>query len=239
MIRSNHPGIHQKVAYKSFMGFCVLLLLIFPATAHTLTGSAAYPDHIFKCQRSIIWGNFSGGVISDVWLKLTRATDGAQEVYLMTSAGAGKYNYSYGNSNLTTWGNKSISYIVKDGGVNSTNTSSAYVFVYSDDCTGSNMTNMSLGIGNYTNRLNTMGFIEWFAVPYTEYWGDAFYFLLIVIAVSMVYMKNQNIAQPILIAFIGLALLAGSLLIPAEYRQYAMLLMGLGLAAIFWKVFKS
>lgn len=192
-------------------------------------------------KASTIPANFSDyASIRSFWLKLTTKHSGAIEEYNMTNSGSGRYDYVYGNNNQTAWGNKSVSFIVNEGGVNYTNTSTSYVFVYSDDCIGTNFSNISIGIGNYTNRLQTgTGFLEWFVTPYTEYWGSSFYIIILFVVIGMIYIKNQDVSQPILMGFIGLAALASSILIPESMRNYIMLIMGVALAAIFWKVFKS
>ena len=217
----------------------VLAALLGPTSAYTLDSVSVSPDHIFKCQPGTIYGNLSEEVDA-VYLKLTVKHDLSVETHTMTHQGGGVYKYVYGNDNTTTWGNKTVSFIVTDAAVNYTNSTDYFIFVYSDDCVGTGISNISIGIGNYTNRLQQDGqFLQFFVQPYLDYWGSAFYLIVLFIMISVIYIKNQDISQPILMGFISLAALAASGLMPLEYRNVLMMLMAAALAGIFWKVFKS
>ncbi len=205
--------------------------------------SSVYPHQIFKCQSAKIYANFSITDLDGVIMNLTQRYKSGTESVEMVDLGEGTWYYEYGNDNITTSGNKTITfretkddYYYLSGGSN-------FIFVYPDACTGTDLgswRNISLGTGNYTSKLQTEGSIlTWLMIPWLEYWGYIIYLIIIFLITGIIYMKNQSIAQPFLIGFISLALLASSTLIPSEWKNYIMLLMSVVMAALVWKVFKG
>jgi hypothetical protein len=132
---------------------------------------------------------------------------------------------------------------VSEGVVTSTNITNTTIIVYSDRCQGTNIQgyqNISIGLGNYTSKLWNSNFnLADFAIrPWIEYWGYAFYILVMFFVCITIYMKNQHIALPILVAFIWLGALATTVYVPPEFKNYIVLILGTALGAIFWKIFK-
>lgn len=216
--------------------------------AATLDSFNTTPHKIFKCQASIISANYSGsGSIVSVDALINTSRIGLSETLTLTNNSNGNYSGSYGNDNTIQWGNKTVSFLVTTAGGTYINSSTAYVFVYSDVCTGTNIQsykNVSLrsgGFGNYTRPLFTgeKNLLEFAIQPFLDYWGAAIYLLMMFTICGVIYIKNQSVIQPLMIAFITVAVLVSSNLIPAPYKNYILIFMGVALTAVFWRVFKS
>ena len=228
----------------------VAIILIMNAGATTLDSSGSSPHKIFKCQPSVITANFTG-YTGDVRVNLTHTNNMfPKESFVMVNLGSGQYAYTYGNDNTTTWGNKSLSfYRVSDI---AENLSSSYVFVYSDDCTGSNIlgyqntTYRQTGFGNNTRLLFTgqENLLQFSVHPFLTYFGESIYLLFLFVLCMVLYVKNQSVMTPIIMGFIGIATLVSTGLISqgnfgGEFKIYILLFISLATAAIFWKLFKS
>lgn len=221
------------------------------AQAYDFIGSNLTDDEIYKCQASTIYGNFSGAITSvDVKVNNTRlimiqgVSTQVNESYTMTDNGGGHYSYEYGNDPTINWGLKEITFEVTVGANKYYNKTNLSLLVYRDDCTGANIAgyqNISRGFGNYTNRFYTgeVDFLGFALYPWLEYWGYFFYVILIFWIASLTYMKNRQIIQPIIILCISLGALVTTTWLPDDYRQTIILLLGVSLAGIFYKVFKT
>ena len=236
----------------------IIIALTMMGSAETLISSGIstpsysfVPNKIFKCQVTTITANYTTteGDISKVDLVLTPSNSFPTEEYLMVNLGSGHWAYTYGNNNLTTWGNKSISF-----NVTSTlpighyvNTTNLYLFIYSDQCTGSNIQgyqNVSYaqtGFGNRTRLLFTgqQNIIQFSTQPYLDYFRLSIYLLMLFSFCAIVYIKNQSVMQPIMLAFLGVAAFVNQLYIPMQFKIYILLIISIATVAIFWRLFKS
>jgi hypothetical protein len=228
------------------------VILINPASAYTLDSSSVKPTAILKCQPVSITANFTGAITSvDVFINNTQQVmtlggyiQSSNEQFTMTDNGGGNWSYTYGNNANIIWGNKSITFEVTVGAVVTKETTNNYVMVYSDTCTGTGMSsyqNLSLGFGNYTNKFfnGEATLIDFALNPWIEYLGYVFYIFVIFWISLIVYMKNQNIVQPLIILFTSLGALVTTTWLPPEYKPYIIMIMALGLGGMFYKVFKS
>ncbi len=152
--------------------------------------------------------------------------------------------YYYGNDPDMLWGNKTIAF--KADTNTEINTTTARIFVYSDECTGTDIqsyrnTSFRGTFGNYTRPLfaGTQNMLEFAQQPFLTKIGSVIYVLIMFLICVVIYVKNQSVMQPIIIVFITAASLMGSNLIPDQYRIYALLLTAVATAAIFWRLGKS
>jgi len=241
--------------YLNNFWMAVILILIIAmwipgAYAYTLDSSAAIPSKIFKCQPSTIYANFSdfAGITAvnvTIGNNLAVMVNGSSltphEDYAMSNAGGGQWTYVYGNNASIIWGNKSIVFNVSTGATWATNTTSSYVFVYSDFCTGTGITNVSINGGNYTNRLarDDANFLSWMVQPFVDYWGMVFYVMCVFAIVMAMYIKNQHVGAPLLTGTLLLGLLAAYNKLPDEWKVWMAVIMAAAIVAILWKVFKK
>ncbi len=216
------------------------------AQAATLQTSSTFPQKIFKCQESTISVTYINTADIVSVNALVNERDGTQISYAMQNMSGGIWNYSYGNDNTTKWGNKTIYFQVITASGSYINQTSTFIFVYSDDCIGSNIqswknTSTRSGFGNYTTPLFTgdKNVLEVAQQPYLDYFGYAIYVLIAFSMMSILYLKTQSVAQPLLMGFLMVAVLVGSNLIQTQYKTYILLLMAVAMATIFWKLFKS
>lgn len=230
------------------IGLFLIILGTALSNAATLDSFNTSPHKIFKCQASTVTANYSNTAdIVSVDALINTSRTGLTETLALSDGGSGHYSGSYGNDNTTAWGNKTVAFRVNTAGAPYINSSTAYIFVYSDDCTGTNIQgykNVTLrtgGFGNYTRPLFTgeRNLLEFAVQPFLDYWGAAIYLLMMFTICGVIYIKNQSVMQPITIAFITVAVLVSSSLIPAPYKNYVLLFMGVALTAVFWRVFKS
>lgn len=208
--------------------------------------SGTVPDHIFKCQPSVISVNYTNiaDIVSVNALVIER--DGSQVSYSMQNMNGGLFQYTYGNDNTTKWGNKTINFQIMTANSSYINLSNprTFVFVYSDECTGTGITswrNTNTGLGNYTKPLFTgsQNIIQVAQQPYLNYWGYSIYILMMFGFMSILYLKGQSVSQPLLLGFLMIAALVSTGLVPSVYRMYILFFMAAAMAAIFWRLFKS
>lgn len=233
------------------ISFIIALFLLPAVQGYTLDSSSVNPTGIFKCQPAVITANVTGTVTNiDVMINNTvkvmiRGTlIDSKEKYTMTDLGAGHWRYAYGNDPAIIWGNKTIEFEVTEGGLKYVNDTGLHVLVYSDECTGVDIQgyqNISTGLGNYTSKFFTgeADIVAFALNPWIEYWGYVFYIIVVFWIALIVYMKNQLIIQPILIIFICLGALASTTWLPPEIKNYVIMILGLGLGGMFYKVFKT
>jgi len=225
----------------------ILIFIVGAASAvpPSVSSVTVNPHKIFKCQASTITATFNDFAdITQVNLSLETLTTGRDETYNMTNTGGGIFTYTYGNDNKTVWGNKTIFFDVKYTPASQvTLAGDNYVFVYSDNCVGSNIqgsTNISIGLGHYTSQLRTSSdFLSWLLVPYIDYFGYSFFIFVMIFMMAIIYNKNQKISQIIIIGVITLITLAASGFIPDQFKVWSLMAIGAIIAAAAWKTFKS
>ena len=210
----------------------------------TLLSLTVVPHKILKCQASTITAEFGNTAnMTGVNLSLETVKTGLDEEYPMSNIGGDTYQYVYGNDNTTVWGNKSIYFDVIDINGILTLPGNDYVFVYSDNCIGTNLSgasNISIGLGTYTSSLQTNNdFFQWVMSPYIAYWGYAFYVIVMFSILVIIYNKNQKMNQVILIAVISLIMLGASGVIPEQFRSWVQLALIITMGVGYWKVFKT
>ena len=233
---------------KIMMGLFILIAGIQSVHAAVLDSYSVSPAKIFKCQNTVILANYSSYADINTLTARLLERDGSYTIVSMTALGSGNYSGNYGNDNTAKWGNKSITFRVTKADTSTyDNSTNAYIFIYSDPCTGTNIqgyqntTYRTSGFGNYTRPLFTgeKNLVEFSLAPYLDYWGFMIYLIILTSICFIIYIKNQSVMQPIIIAFIGIAGLVSSGVMPAEYKNYIMLFMAAAMAAIFWRLFKS
>jgi hypothetical protein len=164
--------------------------------------------------------------------------------YAMTNAGGGLFVYYYGNDPGMLWGNKTIAF---KADTNPTiNTTGDHIFVYSDECTGTDIqsyhnTSFRGSFGNYTGALfsGTQNILEFARAPFLAKIGNIIYIMIMFLICVVIYIKTQSVMSPLIITFVTAASLVGSGLIPDEFRNYMLLLTAAATAAIFWRLGKS
>ncbi len=231
----------------------------------TLTSLSATPNKIFKCQPSAISATFSGTSITSAYAIFTsekpvspmvvgsgeiRPTVESTKVIL--SSDGTYWNGTFGNNENLLWGNRIISFEVTNASGTDIVGSGGAIFVYSDKCTGTGVTNyMQVGntMGRYTKMLYNgnftffgngsfeTSFIGWAIYPWIEYWGDIFYLLVVFIICTTIYLKTQNVTQPLVIAILLLLVLASTSVIDEVYRKWILVILALGIAALYYRVF--
>lgn len=238
--------------YRLFLAGLIIVIggLTTGALGASLDSHGVSPGKIFKCQTTNISANFTGAVgavtvyvnISGVMVNGTAQSE--INSYAMINAGGGLWVYYYGNDPAMLWGNKSISFKADTNTV--TNDTQDHVFVYSDECTGTDIqsyrnTSLRGNFGNYTRALfdGSQNVLDFAQQPFLNKIGSVIYVLIMFLICVVIYIKNQSVMQPIIIVFITAASLMGSNLIPDQYRIYALLLTAVATAAIFWRLGKS
>jgi len=149
------------------------------------------------------------------------------------------------------WGTRTVSYQV-DTGVITTYTSGTEIFVYGDRCTGTGATNYTqigtTSMGKFTKMLyqgqfDFLGtsletsFIGFAIFPWIEVWGYLFYLLVVFTVVTTIYLKTQNVTQPIAVGVFLLLIFASSAVIDAVYRQWVIFFLALGITALYYRIF--
>jgi len=230
--------------------FLITFVLVYNVNAYTLDSSSAIPGKIYKCQPSTVYANFSDftgitGVSVLIDNKFPAMINGTslmpREVYAMSTTGGGQWTYVYGNNASIVWGNKSIRFNVSTAGGSVVESTGSSVFVYSDDCVGTGITNVSVGAGNYTSRLqlDDANLLTWMIRPFVDYWGQIFYILCVLAIVMTIYIKSQHVGSPLLVGTGLLALLGAYQLLPADWKIWIMVIMAAAIVTILWKVFKK
>lgn len=226
-----------------------MVLSIQNVSALTLDSASANPYRAFACQPITIYGNFSGPIPDSVYANI----DIEQTIYehgvLITQShnvtlanSGGIWSGTWGNDQNIHWGRRGITYNTYEGGVLTQFSATNVVFIMNSDCTGTGKTNYSLnpppGIGNYTKKLyQGMPFLDWAVYPWLAQWGYLFYvFMMFTICLS-IYMKTENIGSPLLAALLMLLIVATTGVIPLEYRNTVVMIIGVALGAIYMKFF--
>lgn len=239
---------------KIFLILLILILTIGNSSAALLTSSAT-PSSIFKCGSSTISATFSDVGITGVNATLTstqavqpmipgsgRIVPEMQSTHVNLTNNSNTWAGIFGNDATLLWGTRSITYEVLNGGTN-IYPSSTTVFIYSDTCVGTNKTNYTQIItpmGNYTRILITnpnMDLITWSLYPWVQYWGFLFYFLVMGTVCSVIYLKTQNITQPLIVGIVLLLVVVGTQVIPETWRNGVIFVIALVLAVIYYRVF--
>jgi len=249
--------IGNKMIALIIISFIISLLVIQNVDAYSLTSSGASPDKIFKCQTTTIFANFSDfAAITSVSVTLTNQR--IQEhgiVYsnvttlAMTDAGSGTWTASFGGNPNMLRGRRTMSFSVSAGATTTVGSAST-VLVYSDTCTGTvtGYTGISSGLGRYTNMIYSGQFsflgtsletsiVGWALFPWVEVWGYLFYVLLVFTVCTTVYLKTQNITQPLVIGIFLLLIFSATTVVEPAYRQWVVFIIGLCLAALYYKIF--
>ena len=236
--------------YKLLVGSIIVLGLTAGAMGASLDSHGVNPQKIFKCQSTNISANFTGAVnavtvyvnVSGIMVNGTAQSENNN--YAMINIGGGTWVYYYGNDPAMLWGNKSISF--KADTNPTANDTQDHIFVYSDECTGTDIqsyrnTSFRGAFGNYTRPLfaGSQNMLEFAQQPFLNKIGSVIYVLIMFLICVVIYIKNQSVMQPIIIVFITAASLIGSDLIPDQYRIYALLLTAVATSAIFWRLGKS
>lgn len=227
------------------------IMMINPSSAALLTSSAT-PSSIFKCQPSIVAATFNdGGVVSvNALLTSTKAVapmiPGSGRVIPETETtnitlawNGTNWVGIFGDNSALLRGERSVSYLVN--GVTSY-PSSTTVFVYSDKCTGTSVTNYTQIItpmGNYTALLirSDINLLTFSLYPYIQYWGYLFYFLVMATVVGVIYLKTQNITQPLTVGLLLLLVVAGTTVMPPSWRNGVIFIIALLITIIYYRLF--
>jgi hypothetical protein len=232
----------------------ILLAISSTVSATNVVSTNVTPSKIFKCQPTTLVVEFDDDAITT--LTATFQGQGIIErgiyIFPIDSIGMNKiyanvWQGTYGNDATLTWGLKTIIYtdnadVTYPGGT---------VFVYSDMCVGTDITNytgISSGLGRYTSMIYggkftffgtsiETSFIGWAIYPFLEYWGYLFYLIVVFMVCSTIYLKTQNVTQPLVIAVILLLVLASSAVIEPVYRKWIVVILALGIGVLYYRVF--
>jgi hypothetical protein len=240
--------LNQKVISLLLIG--ILILILSPSNTQAINNSSISPQKIFKCQETAIIVNLSGYTVHYVYVNVNisgimknGSAQSESNSYNMTNLTDGTYIYYYGNDQNMLWGNKSVTFTPD---TMPTIDYGDHIFVYSDECTGTNIqgyrnTTFRGSFGNYTGALFTgeQNVLEFAQQPFLGHIGSVIYVLIMMTICIIIYMKTQSVMTPVIIAFITAASLVGSNLIPPEFRLYALLITAAATAAIFWRLGKS
>jgi len=247
-------GLYQQIPdiYKLFLaGMIIILGLSGIAWGASLDSHGVETAKIFKCQSSNISANFTGAVGAvTVYINISgiMVNGSMREEYnsfAMINPGGGLWVYYYGNDPTMLWGNKSIAF--KADTNPEANLTDDHIFVYSDECTGTdilsyrNVSYRTSGFGNYTRLLFTgqQNLLEFAQQPFLNKIGYVLYLLIMFTVCVVIYIKHQSVMAPLQITFITGATLAASNLIPDQYKLYMLLMAAAATAAIFWRLGKS
>jgi len=248
-IKATYKNIPE--IYKLFFwGLILTLMMVLNANGATLINTNISPQKIFKCQSTEISVNYSGAVnyvtlyVNITGIMVNGSMQEEHNNYNMTNATGGQFIYYYGNDPAMLWGNKTISFKADTNpGENTTN---EHIFVYSDECSGTDIidyrnTTFRGSFGNYTGAIfrgekNILTFAE---QPYLLNIGSIIYLFVMFIICVVIYIKSQTVIQPLIIVFITAISLVGADLFPPQYRIYALLITAAATAAVFWRLGKS
>jgi hypothetical protein len=240
----------------------LLGLFVSPTNAAILTSSAT-PSSIFKCGASTISATFDNVGVSAVDAYLIsdkavvpmvvgsgRTLPETQNTTVALAWNGTNWVGNFGNDSTLLWGTRSISYGVTNGGYH-VYPSVTDVFVYSDACTGTGIKSyqqMPTGLGRYTKNLFNgkfsfigtsldTSFVGWAIYPYVELFGYVFYLLVTFTVVTVIYLKTQNITQPLTVGVFLMLIFAPLTYIDTVYQQWIIFFIALGLAAIYFRIF--
>jgi hypothetical protein len=247
--------INARVLMLILFSVVIVLLLINNSSATLLTSSAT-PTSIFKCGASTITSTVSDTGITSFNATLSslrpvqpmmpgsgRTGFETQSTIINMTNISGVWTGTFGNDATLLWGTRSITYNVTNTTGSHVYSSSTTLFVYSDACVGTNKQNYTqinpTGMGNYTSRLWTsdMNLLTFALYPWIQYWGYLFYLLVIGTIVSVLYLKTQNIVQPLVIGLLLLLLAAGTTIVPPTWRNGIVFLIALMLTVIYYRLF--
>jgi len=235
------------------MKYIIIILLISmnSASAITYSNGSVSDSPIFKCQPTTIYANFSvySGITS-VYTQLSNKPPrpmiyGVQqygvEELLMTNAGTGHYYLNYANDPDTINGNKNIVFKVYDGASNTTISTSLELIVAPDTCVGTvtNYTQISSGLGRYTNMLYTDPNINlgtWVLYPYVEMFGFAFYVIIILVVTGVIYIGSRTITTPAVAALFLLLGFASAVTLPTSWILYVLFVFMIAFAVIAYRL---
>jgi len=236
----------------------LLGLLAIPVSAYTLDSSGAHPDKIFKCQLATVIANFSdyGSITSVTAIFINeRIMSQGLSVYntssiAMTDSGSGVWSTTFGGNPTMYWGERTILLSVNDGSAIATNKT---ILVYSDtftECSGTitSYQNVNSGLGKYNSMLYDgtftffgtsleTSFIGWTLYPWVEVWGYVFYVLVIFAICSTIYLKTQNIVQPLVIGVFLLLVFVPMSVVDEIYRQWIIFIVALAITALYYRIF--
>ncbi len=246
--------VHKMKLKYIFLFFVCLIFMIQSVSATTLSSSVLSNENMFKCQATTITATFSDDIITNLSAtfygqqimekgRLLRPKD----TISMSKISPNVWQGTYGNDASLKWGEKNIVYTDNSNNIYS----GGSVFVYGDTCTGTDVTKytqVSSGMGRYTRLLYQENFsffgtsmetslIGWAIYPWIEVIGYVLYILVIFIICSTVYLKTQNVTQPLIIAVLMFLVLASTAVIPNEYRKWILVILALGIAALYYRVF--
>lgn len=229
--------------------------IYFDTPTTDLLSSSVNPTKIFKCQLATISASFNDfGGITAVYANLVsekavqpmvpgsgRTRPETQSTNITMSYNGSYWVGTFGNDNTLLWGNRHITYNVIYGTIFEISSPSS-IFVHSDKCTGTGVTsyqNLTHGIGTYTNMIaNTdIDIISWALYPWVQYWGYLFYVLILFTICSVVYLKTENVTQVLLIGLALLLLGSTTIFIPPEWQNWVIMLIGLAMAGVYYKIF--
>lgn len=239
---------------KIILPMLLLGLLVCPASAVLLT-SSINPTHILKCGESTISATFSDAGITTVDAILTsvkpvqpmvpgsgRVTSETETTIVSLTDNGTHWVGTFGNDNTLLWGERTLSFNVTNASESYLYGSSERIFVYSDTCTGTGLTNYTQNtptlMGNYTKKLwQGMDPVTWILYPWLQVWGYLFYVLVTFTIVATIYLKTQNVTQPLVIGIFLLLIFASTSVVDVTYRQWVIFIIGLALSALYYKVF--
>jgi len=249
--------IGNRIIALIIISFIVSLIVIQHVDAYSLTSSGANPNKIFKCQTTTISANFSDfAAITAVSVTLINEpvrVNGILQYNVttlsMTDAGSGTWTVSFGGNPNMLRGRRTMSFSVTAGATTSVGSAST-VLVYSDTCTGTvtSYTGVSSGLGRYTNMIYSGQFsflgtsletsiVGWALFPWVEVWGYLFYVLVVFTVCTTVYLKTQNITQPLVIGIFLLLIFSATAVVEPVYRQWVVFIIALCLTALYYKIF--
>jgi hypothetical protein len=243
--------INKKIILLLFLSFIIFIQCV---SATTLVSSTVSVEKIFKCQATIITATFNNDDIISLSATLNgqMIMEGGRvlrpaDTVVMNKISNGVWQGTYGNDENLKWGEKSISFsdnnnVVYTGGT---------LFVYSDKCTGTGVTKytqINSGMGRYTRLLYQenftfigtsmeTSFIGWALYPWTEIFGYVLYLFVVFIICSTIYIKTQNLTQPLTIAVIMLLVMATTIVIDPIYRKWILIILAIAIGAIYYRLF--
>lgn len=243
------------------ISFIIAIIIIHTsnsASAYTLVSSGASPNAIFKCQPSTISANFTGsGAVTQVWVSLQNTGNlpmrygipqYASETYEMVYV-AGQALLVYGNNPSLIEGQKTLTFIVKEAGINSTASTGQTFRVYPDKCTGINKQSyLNISRENHVGGNNTNAILNSGNDPLTSVFtyivtgtpiGSVIISFIIFVIVMVIYMNTRNVIHPLLVLFATLSYFTGTDTIPKEYSFIVYIIMAAALAGILFKIYKK
>lgn len=246
--------LNNRIIALIFLSFIILILVIQHVDATSVTSATVLKDKMFKCEPNTLTVVFSDDVITSLTAKLSGQeimehglVISPEDSVTMTKIANGQWQGTYGNDATLKWGTKTITYI--DNGSNTY--AGGSLFVYGDICTGTGVTKytqVSSGMGRYTKLLYQENFsfigtsmegsfIGWALFPWIEIMGYLIYVLVVFVVCSTIYLKTQNVTQPLIIGVMMLLVFASTSFIDPIYRKWILIVLALGITAMYYRVF--